>query len=115
MTEESGGECLLVTADKDCRQLITDRVRLLQHPQERRPCDRDALMDDWGVRPDQVVDFQTLVGDPVDNIPGVPLIGPKLARELLDKVRHAGRRLRPHRRSHQASARKTSSTAASKP
>src|SRR5690606_33284271 len=39
---------------------------------------------EWGIRPDQVVDFQALVGDKVDNVPGVPLIGPKIATELLN-------------------------------
>jgi DNA polymerase-1 len=84
VTEECGGECTIVTSDKDCRQLITDRVRLY-NMRKNAAMGKDALMDDWGVRPDQVVDFQTLVGDPVDNIPGVPLIGPKIARELLQK------------------------------
>jgi DNA polymerase-1 len=84
VTEESGGECMIVTADKDCRQLITDRVRLF-NMRKNAAMDKEALADDWGVRPEQVVDFQTLVGDPVDNIPGIPLIGPKLARELLQK------------------------------
>jgi DNA polymerase-1 len=84
VTEESGGECFIVTADKDCRQLITDRVRLY-NMRKNSAMDKAALLDDWGVRPDQVVDYQTLVGDPVDNIPGIPLIGPKLARELLQK------------------------------
>ena len=40
--------------------------------------------DDWVVRPDQVVDFQSLVGDSVDNVPGVPKVGPKTARTLLE-------------------------------
>src|SRR4029079_1747602 len=40
---------------------------------------------DWGVRPEQVVDFQALVGDSVDNVPGVPLVGPKIAAEYLQK------------------------------
>jgi DNA polymerase-1 len=84
VTEEGGGECFVVTADKDCRQLISDRVRLY-NMRKNQAMDKAALFSDWGVRPDQVVDFQTLVGDPVDNIPGVPLIGPKLARELLEK------------------------------
>ncbi|MEX2139144.1 MAG: DNA polymerase I [Pirellulales bacterium] len=84
VTEESGGECYVVTADKDCRQLISDRVRLY-NMRKNSAMDKAALNDDWGVRPDQVVDYQTLVGDPVDNIPGVPLIGPKIARELLQK------------------------------
>ena len=41
------------------------------------------LLADWGIRPDQVVDYLSLVGDAADNVPGVPLIGPKIASELL--------------------------------
>ncbi len=81
---ELGGECYLVTADKDCRQLITDRVKIY-NVRKDQIYDAAALEADWGVRPDQVVDFQTLVGDAVDHVPGVPLIGPKIARELLQK------------------------------
>ncbi len=84
VTDEGGGECLIVTADKDCRQLITDRVKLV-NMRKNQIMDAAGLMADWGVRPDQVVDFQTLVGDSVDNVPGVPLIGPKIAKELLQK------------------------------
>ncbi|MFZ5828486.1 MAG: DNA polymerase I [Planctomycetota bacterium] len=84
VTEELGGECMLVTADKDCRQLITDRVKLYNIRKDE-VFDRDRLREDWGIRPDQVVDFQSLVGDSVDNVPGVPLIGPKLARQLLEQ------------------------------
>lgn len=79
---ELGAKLLIVTGDKDCRQLITDRVALF-NIRKNEVYDAAALMDDWGVRPDQVVDFQSLVGDKVDNVPGVPLIGPKLAQELL--------------------------------
>lgn len=82
--EEAGGDCLIVTADKDCRQLITDHVKLY-HIRKNEIFDAVALQAVWGIRPDQVVDFQTLVGDSVDNVPGIPLIGPKLAQELLSK------------------------------
>ena len=78
------GECLLVTSDKDCRQLITDRVKLF-NIRKNEIVDAEKLRAIWGVRPDQVVDFQTLVGDATDNIPGVPQIGPKNAQELLQK------------------------------
>lgn len=84
LVEQSGGDCLLVTSDKDCRQLITDRVKLL-NVRKNEIFDRAALKATWGIRPDQVVDFQSLVGDTIDNIPGVPLIGPKIAAELLQK------------------------------
>ena len=43
------------------------------------------LQAEWGIAPEQVVDFQALVGDSVDNVPGVPLIGPKFARQLLEQ------------------------------
>ena len=84
ITEELKGDCCLVTADKDCRQLITDRVRLYNIRKDQ-VIDRDVLKEEWGIAPGQVVDYQALVGDPVDNVPGVPLIGPKLARQLLEQ------------------------------
>lgn len=84
IAEEQGKDCYLVTGDKDCRQLISDRVKVL-NIRKNEVFDAVALQATWGVRPDQVVDFQTLVGDAIDNIPGVPLIGPKIAQELLQK------------------------------
>lgn len=84
IVEAQGGECVLVTNDKDCRQLITDRVKLLNLRKETY-IDREALLREWGIAPEQVVDFQALVGDSSDNVPGVPLIGPKAAQELLQR------------------------------
>ena len=81
---EGGARCWLVTSDKDCRQLITDRVSIL-HPRKRLLLDAESVIEDWGVRPDQAADFQALVGDSVDDIPGVPLIGPKFASQLLER------------------------------
>lgn len=82
--EQAGYDCYVVTSDKDCRQLITERVKLYNIRKDQ-VFDAAALYKEWGIRPDQVVDFQSLVGDAVDNIPGIPLIGPKMARELLGK------------------------------
>lgn len=84
VTEELGGDCYLVTADKDCRQLITEHVKVY-NARKNLVYGASELAEDWGVAPGQVVDFQALVGDPVDHVPGVPLIGPKLAKELLQK------------------------------
>ncbi len=84
LADEAGAECYLVSADKDCRQLITDRVKVL-NIRKQQVLDREALLADWGVPPEQVVDFQALVGDSVDNIPGVAGVGPKGARDLLAK------------------------------
>lgn len=79
---EAGGRCILVTNDKDCRQLLSDRVLIL-NLRKNEWFDTASLEAVWGISPDQVIDFQALVGDPTDNIPGVPLIGPKSAQELL--------------------------------
>jgi DNA polymerase-1 len=84
ITEEQGGDCFVVSADKDCRQLLSDRVKIY-NLRKNQIYDATVLATDWGVRPDQVVDFQALVGDSVDNVPGVPQIGPKAAKDLLDK------------------------------
>jgi DNA polymerase-1 len=84
LVDERGGECFLVSGDKDCRQLITERVKIF-NIRKTQVFDAAALAADWGIRPDQVVDFQSLVGDSVDNVPGVPGIGPKTAREFLER------------------------------
>lgn len=83
LCDEAGLRCRVVTGDKDCRQLITENVAVYNIRKDL-VYDEVALQADWGIRPDQVVDFQALVGDKVDNVPGVPLIGPKIAKELLE-------------------------------
>ncbi|NMC20325.1 MAG: DNA polymerase I [Thermogutta sp.] len=80
--EREGGECVLVTNDKDCRQLLSDKVRLL-NLRKRTFLDAAGLEAEWGIRPDQAADFQILVGDATDNIPGVPGVGPKTAAKWL--------------------------------
>src|SRR5437762_13134238 len=81
---ERGLDVLLCTSDKDCRQLLTDRVRMY-NLRKRQEFGREELLADWGVTPEQVVDLQTLVGDSVDNVPGVPGIGVKTAAKLLQE------------------------------
>ncbi len=77
-----GFEVRLVTSDKDCRQLLSDCVQMFN-------CRKNEffgpanLMETWGVTPEQVIDFQSLVGDSVDNVPGVPGIGPVAATQLI--------------------------------
>ncbi|MBY0228718.1 MAG: DNA polymerase I [Gemmataceae bacterium] len=82
--EKRGLDVFLCTSDKDCRQLISDRVRLFSL-RKREEFGAAQLLDDWGIRPDQVVDLQSLVGDSVDNVPGVPGIGVKTAAKLLQE------------------------------
>ncbi len=82
--ESLNGKTILATADKDARQLLSSKT-IIYLLRKEKYYDIPDLMKDWGIRPDQVVDFQSLVGDSSDNVPGVPLIGPKVAGELLAK------------------------------
>jgi DNA polymerase-1 len=77
-----GMEVRIVSSDKDLRQLIGPRVKIYSI-RKKQFMDEVGLMEEWGIRPDQVIDFQALVGDSVDNVPGVPLVGPKKASDLL--------------------------------
>jgi DNA polymerase-1 len=79
-----GLDVVIVSSDKDARQLLSPQVRML-NCRKNTFLDEAGLMEDWGVRPDQVVDFQSLVGDSVDNVPGVPKVGPKTARTLIEQ------------------------------
>jgi len=77
-----GFDMLYLTADKDLAQLIRDRDRLWD-PGRGRMLDALTVLDEFGVRPEQMVDLLGLAGDAVDNIPGVPGIGRKTAAALL--------------------------------
>ena len=81
---EQNGHCVIVTNDKDCRQLINDCVSLY-NLRKAEFYKKEELFADWGIGPEQVVDFQSLVGDATDNIPGVAKVGPKTATELLQQ------------------------------
>jgi DNA polymerase I len=80
-----GLDVFLCTSDKDCRQLVGPKVRLLNLRKDYETLDADGIEADWGVRPDQVIDFQSLVGDSVDNVPGVVGVGPKTAAKWLQQ------------------------------
>ena len=72
----------IITSDKDLMQLVSDCVFLYDGMKQReiRP---PEVFEKFGVRPDQVIDVQSLMGDASDNVPGVPGIGPKKAAELI--------------------------------
>lgn len=80
--EARGLSVLICSSDKDCRQLVTDRVRIL-NLRQKTIIDRKIIEDEWGVTPEQAVDYQALVGDSVDNVKGVKGVGGKTAAKLL--------------------------------
>lgn len=87
-----GVEVVLATNDKDLFQLVADGVKIyttnkadLATPKDAFALlDTDLVMKKWGVRPERIGDVIALIGDTVDNIPGVPGIGPKSAVQLLE-------------------------------
>lgn len=79
-------EFLIVSGDMDLTQLITDQVKVLSPLSgfnDVKTYDAQAVMDKYGIWPNQMVDYKSLVGDVSDNIPGVPGIGKKTASKLL--------------------------------
>ena len=89
--EKQGDDVVLLTSDKDFLQLIDDKIQVL--------CLRKGLTDTvtytnsnvkelYGVRADQVVDYKAIAGDSSDNYKGIPHIGEKTAKSLLDKYDH---------------------------
>jgi len=79
-------DLVLVTADKDTLQLVGPRVRVLSvlgRTGERVVYDEAKVQERWGVAPAQVPDLLALMGDQIDNIPGVPGVGETTARKLL--------------------------------
>jgi DNA polymerase-1 len=80
--EARGLDVMICTADKDARQLIDDHIKIV-NLRKNLVMDKAELAKEWGIRPDQVVDFLSLTGDSVDNVPGVPGIGPGYASTFL--------------------------------
>ncbi len=70
------------TGDKDMAQLVGPRVTLI-NTMSNTVMDGNGVMEKFGVRPEQIIDFLALTGDTVDNVPGVPKCGPKTAAKWL--------------------------------
>ncbi|MCQ8277620.1 DNA polymerase I [Acetobacteraceae bacterium KSS8] len=80
----AGGRCTVVSSDKDLMQLIRPGIDMLD-PIKQKPIGIDEVRERFGVAPDKVVEVQALMGDSVDNVPGVPGIGPKIASTLVNE------------------------------
>lgn len=79
----SGGhEVLISTGDKDMAQLVGPHITLV-NTMTNTVMDAEGVFAKFGVRPDQIIDYLTLVGDSVDNVPGVDKVGPKTAAKWL--------------------------------
>jgi DNA polymerase-1 len=79
-----GGQTTIVSSDKDLMQLIRPGVEMLD-PIKQKPIGPAEVMEKFGVTPEKMTDVQALIGDPTDNVPGVPGIGPKGAAQLINE------------------------------
>jgi DNA polymerase I len=77
-----GGDVTIISSDKDLMQLVRPGVGMLD-TMKNKTIGRDEVIEKFGVEPEKVVDVQSLAGDSVDNVPGVPGIGVKTAAELI--------------------------------
>ncbi len=80
--EAAGLDCVVSTGDKDLAQLVTEHV-ILKNTMSMELLDIYGVKDKFGVAPAQILDYLTLIGDTVDNVPGVPKVGPKTAVKWL--------------------------------
>ncbi len=86
---EAGFRVLILTGDRDMFQLANDRIQILYTTGGPNPRTElygpEEIRERYGLSPEQYVDFKALIGDPSDNIPGVPGIGEKTAMKLLQQ------------------------------
>ncbi|WP_018142331.1 DNA polymerase I [Thioalkalivibrio sp. ALJ7] len=79
---KAGHDVVISTGDKDLAQLVDDRITLV-NTMSGVTLDPDGVQEKFGVAPEQIVDYLSLMGDTVDNIPGVEKVGPKTAAKWI--------------------------------
>ncbi len=84
---EAGAKVTVISSDKDLMQLVSNKIRLFD-PMKSKVIGEKEVFEKFGVKPNQVIDVQSLAGDSSDNIPGVPGIGIKTASELINKYKN---------------------------
>ena len=77
-----GARCIISTGDKDLTQLVNSQVQLV-NTMSNETLDEAGVLAKFGLPPERIVDYLTLTGDTVDNVPGVPKVGPKTAVKWL--------------------------------
>ena len=82
--ENNNIQTLIATGDKDFAQLVSERIKLID-TMKNITTDQSGVLDKFGLRPEQIIDYLALAGDPSDNIPGIPKVGPKTAAKWLQQ------------------------------
>ncbi len=86
-TQHPDYDILIATGDKDFAQIVNDKIHLI-NTMTNEYLDYEGVIDKFNVKPEQIVDYLALIGDTVDNVPGVPKCGPKTAIKWLDKYQN---------------------------
>jgi len=81
---QQGFHVVISTGDKDMAQLVTEQISL-ENTMTNTRMDVQGVIDKFGVKPEQIIDYLALMGDSSDNIPGVPKVGPKTAAKWLQQ------------------------------
>ena len=79
---QAGWETIISTGDKDLAQLVNSSVTLI-NTMTNEKLDIEGVIEKFGVPPERIVDYLSIIGDAVDNVPGVPKAGPKTANKWL--------------------------------
>lgn len=82
--EAIGADVTIISSDKDLMQLVTPNVHMYDSMKDKQ-IGIPEVIEKWGVPPEKMIDLQAMVGDTVDNVPGIPGIGPKTAAQLLEE------------------------------
>lgn len=81
---EEGYEVIVVSPDKDMIQLVSENIKVF-NPVSETLYDQQKVVEKYGIKPSQFVDYLAMIGDSSDNIPGIKGIGPKTAQKLLSE------------------------------
>jgi len=82
--EQQGMKVIVSTGDKDMAQLVNEHVTLVNTMTESE-MDADGVVEKFGIPAERIIDYLALIGDTVDNVPGVPKVGPKTAVKWLQQ------------------------------
>jgi DNA polymerase-1 len=84
LAREAGADVTVISSDKDLMQLVGPQVSMYDSMKDRQ-IGVPEVIEKWGVPPEKMIDLQAMTGDSVDNVPGIPGIGPKTAAQLIEE------------------------------
>lgn len=84
LAQQRDQQVLIASSDKDLAQVVSPAVKMVD-TMKKLVLDEAGVLEKFGVRPDQIIDYLALMGDSSDNVPGVPKVGPKTAVKWLNE------------------------------